>query len=204
MISARAAKSTTPSKQATRRHSHRREPDGSAHRPRRTPSRARGACLAARRPASGAGGRPAGAARLAPCRSSWMATTASFVPTWRRSAALIAVSRQARRQLAAEITAQFAAFRATGLTLDHCNAHKHFHLHPVVGRIDRDDRPALRLARGARAARARTGAAADRAANAVGAVAAHGALCAAAAPAVACRRTARARIASSDCAGPGR
>ena len=42
-------------------------------------------------------------------------------------------SRQARRQLAAEITAQFAAFRATGLTLDHCNAHKHFHLHPVVG-----------------------------------------------------------------------
>jgi chitin disaccharide deacetylase len=46
---------------------------------------------------------------------------------------VIAFSRQARRQLAAEITAQFAAFRATGLTLDHCNAHKHFHLHPVVG-----------------------------------------------------------------------
>src|SRR5208337_4786790 len=40
--------------------------------------------------------------------------------------ALIAVSRQARRQLAAEIAAQFAAFRDTGLTLDHCNAHKHF------------------------------------------------------------------------------
>ena len=37
------------------------------------------------------------------------------------------------RQLAAEITAQFEAFRATGLPLDHCNAHKHFHLHPVVG-----------------------------------------------------------------------
>ncbi len=46
---------------------------------------------------------------------------------------VIAFSRQARRELAAEITAQFAAFRATGLTLDHCNAHKHFHLHPVVG-----------------------------------------------------------------------
>jgi hopanoid biosynthesis associated protein HpnK len=46
---------------------------------------------------------------------------------------ILSVSRQARRQLAAEITAQFAAFRATGLTLDHCNAHKHFHLHPVVG-----------------------------------------------------------------------
>jgi len=49
--------------------------------------------------------------------------------------AVIACSRQARRQLAAEITAQFAAFRATSLVLDHCNAHKHFHLHPVVGRM---------------------------------------------------------------------
>jgi hopanoid biosynthesis associated protein HpnK len=38
----------------------------------------------------------------------------------------------ARRQLAAEIRAQFEAFRATGLRLDHVNAHKHFHLHPTV------------------------------------------------------------------------
>src|SRR5262249_17520421 len=37
-----------------------------------------------------------------------------------------------RRQLAAEIDAQFAAFRATELDLDHVNAHKHFHLHPTV------------------------------------------------------------------------
>jgi hopanoid biosynthesis associated protein HpnK len=37
-----------------------------------------------------------------------------------------------RRQLAAEIEAQFAAFAATGLALDHVNAHKHFHLHPTV------------------------------------------------------------------------
>ena len=37
-----------------------------------------------------------------------------------------------RRQLAIEIRAQFEAFRATGLTLDHVNAHKHFHLHPTV------------------------------------------------------------------------
>jgi chitin disaccharide deacetylase len=37
-----------------------------------------------------------------------------------------------RRQLAAEITAQFEAFRATGLPLDHANAHKHMHLHPTV------------------------------------------------------------------------
>jgi hopanoid biosynthesis associated protein HpnK len=39
---------------------------------------------------------------------------------------------QSRRQLAREIRAQFAAFRATGLRLDHVNAHKHIHLHPVV------------------------------------------------------------------------
>ena len=38
----------------------------------------------------------------------------------------------ARRQLVAEIRAQLAAFRATGLTLDHVNAHHHFHLHPTI------------------------------------------------------------------------
>jgi len=37
-----------------------------------------------------------------------------------------------RRQLEAEIEAQFDAFRATGLTLDHVNTHKHFHLHPTI------------------------------------------------------------------------
>jgi hopanoid biosynthesis associated protein HpnK len=37
-----------------------------------------------------------------------------------------------RRQLATEIEAQFAAFVATGLPLDHVNAHKHFHLHPTI------------------------------------------------------------------------
>ena len=41
-------------------------------------------------------------------------------------------SRRARRQLAAEIAAQFEAFAATGLVLDHVNAHKHFHLHPTI------------------------------------------------------------------------
>jgi hopanoid biosynthesis associated protein HpnK len=38
----------------------------------------------------------------------------------------------ARRQLEAEISAQFEAFAATGLALDHVNAHKHFHLHPTI------------------------------------------------------------------------
>jgi hopanoid biosynthesis associated protein HpnK len=40
-----------------------------------------------------------------------------------------------RRQLAAEIRAQFAAFAATGLPLAHADAHKHMHLHPTVGRL---------------------------------------------------------------------
>jgi hopanoid biosynthesis associated protein HpnK len=37
-----------------------------------------------------------------------------------------------RRQLENEIRAQFEAFRATGLALDHVNAHRHMHLHPTV------------------------------------------------------------------------
>jgi hopanoid biosynthesis associated protein HpnK len=40
-----------------------------------------------------------------------------------------------RRQLEAEIEAQFAAFAATGLRLDHVNAHKHFHLHPTIAAL---------------------------------------------------------------------
>lgn len=41
----------------------------------------------------------------------------------------------ARAQLRAEIEAQFAAFAATGLPLDHVNAHKHFHLHPTIAAL---------------------------------------------------------------------
>ena len=37
-----------------------------------------------------------------------------------------------QRQMAKEIAAQFEAYRATGLPLDHVNAHRHFHLHPSV------------------------------------------------------------------------
>jgi chitin disaccharide deacetylase len=40
-----------------------------------------------------------------------------------------------RRQLAKEIRAQFETFRATGLPLDHVNAHKHMHLHPSVAAL---------------------------------------------------------------------
>lgn len=37
-----------------------------------------------------------------------------------------------RRQLSAEIRAQFEAFQATGLPLDHANTHNHMHLHPTI------------------------------------------------------------------------
>ena len=47
----------------------------------------------------------------------------------------IAFKPRVRRQVAAEITAQFEAFAATGLTLDHVNAHKHYHLHPVIAAL---------------------------------------------------------------------
>jgi hopanoid biosynthesis associated protein HpnK len=52
----------------------------------------------------------------------------------RRSLAYVA-SPKIRRQLAAEIEAQFAAFAATGLILGHADAHKHMHLHPTVGHL---------------------------------------------------------------------
>ena len=44
-------------------------------------------------------------------------------------------SRRGRQRLAAEIVAQYRAFAATGLTLDHANAHKHMHVHPTVARL---------------------------------------------------------------------
>jgi chitin disaccharide deacetylase len=42
------------------------------------------------------------------------------------------VHASARRQIGKEITAQFEAYRATGLPLDHVNAHRHFQLNPVI------------------------------------------------------------------------
>ena len=49
-----------------------------------------------------------------------------------RSGAAMFFRPSVKRQLEAEIAAQFSAFRATGLALDHVNAHKHFHLHPTI------------------------------------------------------------------------
>ena len=39
---------------------------------------------------------------------------------------------EVRRQLEAEIRAQFKAFHKTGLPLDHVNSHHHMHLHPTI------------------------------------------------------------------------
>ena len=47
----------------------------------------------------------------------------------------IAFNPRAHAQMQAEVAAQFAAFAATGLPLDHVNAHKHFHLHPLILRV---------------------------------------------------------------------
>ena len=41
-------------------------------------------------------------------------------------------SARAKQQAEAEIRAQFRAFHATGLPLDHVNAHNHYHLHPTI------------------------------------------------------------------------
>lgn len=44
----------------------------------------------------------------------------------------LALDSSARRELRAEVEAQFAAFVATGLPMSHWDGHLHFHLHPVV------------------------------------------------------------------------
>ncbi|HEY1707559.1 MAG TPA: hopanoid biosynthesis-associated protein HpnK [Rhizomicrobium sp.] len=49
-----------------------------------------------------------------------------------RAGAAMFFSKSVRRQMEDEIAAQFSAFHATGLPLDHVNAHKHFHLHPSI------------------------------------------------------------------------
>jgi hopanoid biosynthesis associated protein HpnK len=49
-----------------------------------------------------------------------------------RSGAAMFFLPHVRRQMRAEIRAQFEAFGATGLKLDHVTAHKHFHLHPSI------------------------------------------------------------------------
>jgi chitin disaccharide deacetylase len=59
----------------------------------------------------------------------------AFDPNMVRAGFRFYFSPAARKQLAAEIRAQFEAFRNTGLPLDHVNGHKHVHLHPTVARL---------------------------------------------------------------------
>lgn len=75
------------------------------------------------------GGRPI----LPRAQVSWLTTPEGrFHDSMLKTALLIALIPAARAQMQAEVAAQFAAFAATGLKLDHANAHKHFHLHPMI------------------------------------------------------------------------
>ena len=45
---------------------------------------------------------------------------------------LLVLSPAAKAELAAEVAAQMERFTQTGLVCDHVNAHKHYHLHPLI------------------------------------------------------------------------
>jgi len=76
-------------------------------------------------------------------------TDGLFHPDMVRTAFRIALSPSARTQMRAEVAAQFEAFAQTGLPLDHVNAHKHFHLHPMIASaiLDAGTRHGLRAIR---------------------------------------------------------
>ena len=78
-----------------------------------------------------------------------------------RTSFRVFLSTGARRQLERELRAQFEAFAASGLALDHVDGHGHLHLHPIVSkialRVGREfGMPAMRVPRepGGRSARA--------------------------------------------------
>jgi hopanoid biosynthesis associated protein HpnK len=62
-------------------------------------------------------------------------STGHFRTDMARAGAAMFFLSKVRAQLTAEIQAQFEAFAATGLRLDHVNAHKHFHLHPTIASV---------------------------------------------------------------------
>lgn len=77
-----------------------------------------------------------GAAVLPPAKIPDLVDAAGWFPSDQLRLGLrYAFHRRVRSQLATEIRAQFSAFAATGLPLGHADAHKHMHLHPVVGRM---------------------------------------------------------------------
>ncbi len=77
-------------------------------------------------------GKPILPARAVP---SLVDASGNFRSDMARAGAAMFFLPKVRAQLAAEIEAQFAAFAATGLRLDHVNAHKHFHLHPTIAAL---------------------------------------------------------------------
>ncbi len=92
--------------------------------------RAQAAAEAAGRPASGAGRRQA---VLQPaCVPDLVGPDGWFRRDTARFGAEIFFRPRLRRQVAQEIEAQFEAYAATGLALDHVDAHQHFHLHPTI------------------------------------------------------------------------
>lgn len=62
-------------------------------------------------------------------------TGGNFPPAMVRSGLRFFLLRSVRRQLEIEIRAQFEAYAATGLPLEHVDAHRHFHLHPTVSAL---------------------------------------------------------------------
>lgn len=75
--------------------------------------------------------------------------TGHFRTDMARAGAAMFFRPKVRAQLRAEIEAQFAAFAATGLAIDHVNAHKHFHLHPTIASLMVETAAAYRV-KGAR------------------------------------------------------
>ena len=67
--------------------------------------------------------------------SALVGTDGRFPANMLGTAVKIAFNARAHVQMQAEVAAQFAAFAKTGLPLDHVNAHKHFHLHPLILRV---------------------------------------------------------------------
>ena len=77
-------------------------------------------------------GKPVLPARLVP---DLVDAQGNFRNDMARAGAAMFFRAKVKAQLAAEIEAQFEAFAATGLALDHVNAHKHFHLHPTIATL---------------------------------------------------------------------
>jgi len=73
-----------------------------------------------------------GKATLPPEQLPSIATKGVFDDNLVRAGFRYFFSSNARRELRAEIRAQFEAFQETSLALDHVNAHNHMHLHPTV------------------------------------------------------------------------